>query len=122
MQWFRRSNAKALTLPDSVISQSPVTTEGFSSQVEYWTGFGELDQAICLSFRADPNRLFLCQCHSVAIDEPSIIVLRDKTNLLALSLSCHSQPAFRSHSPHLWLCIRPEREAGMSKLLLVEDM
>src|SRR5947209_6555356 len=58
----------------------------------------------------------------VSIDEAAIIVLSDKTDLLALGLGGDGHTALGGHGAHLGLGIFAKWEAGMSKLLLVENM
>src|SRR5690349_887009 len=61
-------------------------------------------------------------CRGIAINEAAIIVVSDKTNLLALSLRSDRQTTLSGHRAYLRLSIVAQRETGMRQLVLVQHV
>src|SRR5579885_102991 len=121
MQRLRRVQPQALALSNGIIRQPAMTTEHLAFLIVDWTGTRDLDHAPARC--ADRHRrALLLQQRGVAIDKAAIIVLRHKTDLLALWLARHAQTSLRSHCTHLRLGILAQGKAGVRKLLLVEHM
>src|ERR1051326_5075585 len=106
MQRLWRRKTQALALPNGVVGQALMRAYLPPTDIEHWP----LTGCVC------PGAF------SVALHETAIVARRHKTNLLAFRLGSHRQTPLSSHCSHLWLGEGAQREAGMPKLLLIQDM